>query len=156
MERSYLLDPVCFGIPPYPLFPATPSSWWQQATVPTEMLNHWYNPEHVLYSNLQKGRIMLYLGHQGGHVVPRGDVGAGGDEDVGVGVVRVPDSLGHLQILSIPTLSSHNSVSCMMDFYLVLSKYCSTFSAQRVWEVGFSKIINFIIELKSTLLFWKD
>ena len=75
---------------------------------------------------------MLYLGHQGGHVVPRGDVGAGGDEDVGVGVVRVPDGLGHVQVLSIPTLSSHNSVSCMMDFNLVLSEYCSTFSAQRV------------------------
>ena len=78
---------------------------------------------------------MLYLGHQGGHVVPHGDVGAGGDEDVGVGVVRVPDGLGHVQVLSIPTLSSHNSVSCitiMMDFYLVLSKYCCTFSGQRV------------------------
>ena len=77
---------------------------------------------------------MLYLGHQGGHVVPRGDVGAGGDEDVGVGVVRVPDGLGHVQVLSIPTLSSHNSVSCItiiMDFYPVLSKHCCKTTCMR-------------------------
>ena len=40
------------------------------------------------------------------------DIGAGGDEDVGVRVVSVPDGLGHVQVLAIPTLSSHNTVTC--------------------------------------------
>ena len=50
------------------------------------------------------------------------DVGAGGYQDVGLGVVCVPNCLGHVKILSIPAITYPRCVQ--FEFRIILNLHC--------------------------------